>query len=79
MMEMGKLNVFYISSELKIGDITTNIASAFLTSATESEFQELLDGQASDENFNTGLFMAYVAKNGHYCTVLDKELLNPSG
>ena len=46
MMEMGKLNVFYISSELKIGDITTNIASAFLTSATESEFQELLDGQS---------------------------------
>jgi hypothetical protein len=78
-MEMGKLNVFYVTSEFKIGNTTTPIASAYFTSTTETEFKELLDNFLSDNEFNSGLFMSHVAKNGYYCTVLDKEVLTPSG
>ncbi len=77
-MEIGKLNVYYISTDLKVGDIVTSIANAFLCSGTEDEFRDLLDNFLLDNDFNSGLFMSYVARNGYYCTVIDKELLTPS-
>ena len=77
-MEIGKLNVFYTNNELKIGDVVTSSASAFFSNATESEFKNLLDNFLSDNEFNSGLFMSYVAKNGYFCTVPDKEVLTPS-
>ncbi len=77
-MEIGKLNVFYISSDLKVGDTVINIASAFLTNAIETEFKDLLDNYVSDNKYNNSLFMSYVAQNGYYCTVLDKEVLTPT-
>jgi len=73
--EMGTLNAFYINSELEIGDIVTSNAVALLTNAPETEFKDLLNSYLSDNDFNSGLFMSYVAKNGYYCTELDKEVL----
>ena len=78
-MEMGKLNMFYINNELNIGGITTSISSAYFTSATEEEFKRLINDFLANNDFNSGLFMSYVAQNGYYCTVLDKEVLTPQG
>jgi hypothetical protein len=39
-METGKLNNFYISDEIKIRNNITRIDTAFLTSASETEFKE---------------------------------------
>jgi hypothetical protein len=80
-MDMGKLNVYYVSSELKIGTATTPITSAYFTNATETEFKELLDNYSSENEADPHLsgFISYVTANGYYCTVLGKEVLNPSG
>ncbi|MGB9978785.1 hypothetical protein [Methanobacterium sp.] len=78
-MEMGKLNVYYINSDLKIGNTVTSIASAYLSNATEDEFKGLLDSFLADNELNSGLFMSYVANNGYYCKVLDGEILTPRG
>ena len=75
--ETGKLNAFYISTELEIGDIKTTNASAFFSNAPEETFKDLLNSFLSNNEFNSGLFMSYVAENGYYCTVLDKEVLTP--
>ncbi|MGZ7067309.1 MAG: hypothetical protein ACXVHT_03335 [Methanobacterium sp.] len=77
-MGMGKLNVYYVNSELKIGNTVTSIASAYFSNATEEEFKNLLDNFLANNDFNSGLFMSYVAQNGYFCTVLDKEVLTPS-
>ena len=75
---MGKLNVYYISYELKISNTEAGFASAFLTDATEEEFQELLDNYSSNnEDLNLGLFRSYVANNGYYCQGLEGEVLIP--
>jgi hypothetical protein len=37
-MEIGKLNVYYVTSELNIGNTTTPITSAYFSNATEEEF-----------------------------------------
>lgn len=78
-MEIGKLNVYYINNDLKIGDMVTSIAQAYLSNATEEEFKGLLDSFLADNDLNSGLFMTYVAQNGYYCTVLEGEVLTPRG
>jgi hypothetical protein len=64
-MEMGKLNVYYIKSELKIGNITTSIANAYFTSATETEFGDLIDSYVTENGSEdlSGL-ISYITKNG---------------
>lgn len=75
--EVGKLNAFYVSNELEIGDIITTNASAFFTNASEETFKSLLNSFLSNNKFNAGLFMSYMAENGYYCSVLDKEVYTP--
>ena len=78
-MEMGKLNIYYINSDLKIGNTVASIAQAYLSNATEEEFKGLLDSFLTNNDLNSGLFMSYVAQNGYYCTVLEGEVLTPRG
>jgi hypothetical protein len=79
-MEMGKLNVYYVTSELNIGNTTTPITSAYFSNATEEEFRNLLDSFNRDNESDTSLsgFLPFVTSNGYYCAVLGKEVLNPS-
>jgi len=72
-MEMGKLNAHYINSDLKIINTVPSIAKAYLSTATEEEFKDLLDSFLTDNDLNSGLFIPYVAQKGHYCTVLERE------
>ena len=69
-MEIGKVNSFYIDSELESGK---EFPYAFyFTNATETEFKELLDNYLSenesqgDNNFNVGVFSLYIGKQGYY-------------
>jgi hypothetical protein len=79
-MEIGKLNVYYISSEL------SRVAyPAFFTDATESEFKELLDNYLSQNDskgegkINENLFAVYIAKNGyHVITTEPRKVVSPS-
>lgn len=75
--DVGKLNAFYVSNELEIGDIVTTNASAFFSNASEEVFKSLLNSFLSNNKFNASLFISYVAENGYYCTVLDKEVHTP--
>jgi hypothetical protein len=54
-MEMGKLNVYYVTSELNIGNTTTSITSAYFSNATEEEFKNLLDNFNGDNESDTSL------------------------
>ncbi|MGB7967942.1 MAG: hypothetical protein WCF28_00060 [Methanobacterium sp.] len=75
---MGKLNVYYVSYEIKISNTESRFASAFLSNATEEEFKELLDNYLSaNEEPNLGLFRVYVSDNGYYCQGLEGEVLMP--
>jgi hypothetical protein len=75
---IGKLNVYYINYKLKISNTKANFASAFLSNASEEEFQELLDNYSSNnEEPNLGLFRTYVANNGYYCQGLEGEVIIP--
>jgi hypothetical protein len=76
-MEMGKLNVHYINSDLKSINTVTSIAQAYLSTAKEEEFKDLLESFLTDNDLNSGLFIHYVAQKGHYCTVLEGEVSTP--
>lgn len=75
--DVGKLNAFFISTEMQIGDLNTTNASAFFSNASEETFKDLLNSFLSNNEFNSGLFISYVAENGYYCTVLDRGVSTP--
>jgi hypothetical protein len=76
-METGKLNNFYISDEIKIRNNITRIDTAFLTSASETEFKDLVNNYSFDKKFNPADFTFYISENGHFCIVLGKEVRKP--
>ncbi len=41
-METGNINAFYIGDEIKIRNNVTRVNTAFLTSASETEFKDLV-------------------------------------
>jgi hypothetical protein len=75
-MDVEKLNVFSVVEEVKILNRVTRIDIAFLTSASESEFKDLVSG-FSYEKFDPADFTFYANENGYFCTVLAKEVRKP--
>jgi len=75
-MEVGKVNVLHVTTDpKKFKNTSTTITYAYLTTATETEFKELLNDYLLDNKFERRQFMSYVAQNGYYCIVLDNEAL----
>jgi hypothetical protein len=75
--EIGQLNTFYVNETIQIKDLETNIATAFLTNASLSQFQDLYNQFMSENDKFSGLFMVYLAKNGFYATVLKEAVYSP--
>ncbi len=76
-MEVGTANVLYVITDpKKFKNFSTTVTYAYLTTATETEFKNLLDDYLSDNKFERMDFMSYVAKNGYYCIVLRDEAVN---
>ena len=77
-IDVGELNTFYIDVMVRIKDLEAPIAAAFLTNASFSEFQDLPNQYLSEnDDFNGGLFMRYLAKNGFYGHVIEGAPLSP--
>lgn len=77
-IEVGELNTFYIDVMVNIKGLEAPIASAYLTNASFSEFQDLLNRYLSEnDEFNGGLFMRYLAKNGFYGHAFKGAPLSP--
>ena len=73
-MEVGKVNVLYVTTDpKKFKNILTTITYAYLTTATETEFKDLLNDYLSENKFERRQFMSYVSQKGYYCIVLDNE------
>ena len=77
-MEIGKLNAYYLKSELKVGEISTEIAQALLCSATEEELQDAVDEYLNKhEDPKLPELVIFLKNKGHYATFLDREVLVP--
>ena len=73
-MEVGKVNVLHVTTDpKKFRNTSTTITYAYLTTATETEFKNLLDDYLSDNEFERRQFMSHVTQKGYYCIVLDNE------
>jgi hypothetical protein len=51
----------------------TTLTYFYLTTATETEFKELLDEFLVDNEFERNDFMTYVSEKGYICIYLDDE------
>ena len=83
-MEVGKVNVLHVTTDpKKFKNTSTTITYAYLTTATETEFKELLNNFLSeyeindDSKFNPGVFTEYVAKNGYYIHTRKDKVFSP--
>lgn len=77
-MEIGKLNAYYLKSELKTGKISTQIAQALLCSASKDELQSAVDeylNNAKDPELPE--LVLFLKNKGYYATFLDREVLVP--
>jgi hypothetical protein len=80
-MEKGKLNVFFVDTELS-WEPNKKFNHAFFTNATEDEFNSLLDDYVSEiesegSDFNINFFRNYVLKSGYYAYVEIYKVLPP--
>jgi hypothetical protein len=74
-MEMvkGKLNVFFVDTELQWEPHKKN-STAVVINATEDEFNSLIESYVSEiesegQDFNINFFRNYALKSGYYCYV----------
>lgn len=74
-MEMikGKLNVFFVDTELAWEPHQKNSMAVFIN-ATEEEFNSLMERYVSDiesmgQEFNINFFSRFALKSGYYCYV----------
>lgn len=78
-MEKGKLNCFFIDTELKWDKYNPSV---IFMNATENEFNELLEKYISeieshDQDFNINFFRNYALKNGYYAYTEPHIILPP--
>lgn len=67
-----------MKSELKVGEISTEIAQALLCSATEEELQDVVDEYLNNhEDPKIPELVMFLKNKGHYATFLDSEVLVP--
>ncbi|PKL66541.1 MAG: hypothetical protein CVV28_10375 [Methanobacteriales archaeon HGW-Methanobacteriales-1] len=77
-MEIGKLNAYYLKSELKVGKTNTEIAQALLCSATEEKLQDVVDEYLfNHEDPKLPELVMFLKNKGHYATFLDREVFVP--
>ena len=67
-MEKGKLNCFFVDTELKWGKYNPSV---IFMNTTEDEFNELLDNfiseiESNGSDFNINFFRNYKLKSGYY-------------
>jgi hypothetical protein len=80
-MKKGKLNVFFVDTELQ-WEPHKKFNHAVFINATEEEFNSLMEGYVSEiesegKEFNINFFRNYALKSGHYCYVEIYEVLPP--
>lgn len=80
-MVKGKLNVFFVDTELAWEPNKKNSMAVFIN-ATEEEFNSLMESYVSDiesegQEFNINFFRNYVLKSGYYCYVDIYAVLPP--
>ncbi len=78
-MEKGKLNCFFIDTELKWDKYNPSV---IFMNATEDEFNELLENyiseiESQDQDFNINFFRNYILKNGYYAYTEPHIILPP--
>lgn len=75
-MEVGTINVLHVTSDpKKFGKVSGTVTFFYLTTATETEFKDLLDEFLVDNEFERNAFMEHVSKNGYICTYIDNEAI----
>ncbi len=73
-METGKINVLHVTTDpKKFGNLSATVTYFYLTTASETEFRDLLDEFLVQNEFERNAFMDYVSKKGYICTYLDNE------
>ncbi|MGZ7069735.1 MAG: hypothetical protein ACXVHS_06640 [Methanobacterium sp.] len=76
-MKTGKINVLHVTTDPeKFKDYSVSISYFYLTTATETEFKDLLDEFLGDNEFERNDFMSYVSEKGYICIYLDDEAMN---
>jgi hypothetical protein len=80
-MKKGKLNVFFVDTELQ-WEPHKKFNHAFFINATEEEFNSLMEGYVSEiesegQDFNINFFRNHALKSGYYCYVEIYEVLPP--
>lgn len=78
-MEKGKLNCFFVDTQLKWGRHNPDV---IFMNATEEEFNELLDNFISEiesqgNDFNINFFRNYVLKSGYYAYTQPNQIIPP--
>ena len=78
-IEKGKLNCFFIDTQLKWDKYNPDI---IFMNATEEKFNELLDNFVSEMesrgiDFNINFFRNYVIKSGYYAYTEPNKVLPP--
>jgi hypothetical protein len=82
-MEKGKLNCFFVDTQLKWGRYNPDV---IFINATEEEFNRLLDNYIAENiseieskggNFNINFFRNYVLKSGYYAYTQPNKVLPP--
>lgn len=72
-METGKINVLHVTTD---PENSMTRSYFYLTTATESEFRDLLDEFLVEKEFERNAFMDYVKKHGYICIYLKIQSMN---